>query len=388
MSDYEATVVRIENLKPVPGLDNLVLTNLLGYSVLVGKETRVGDIGLLFTAETQLSDDYACENNLYRDSSLNADPSKKGYLDANRRIRAVQFRGTPSNGLFMPLSSLDYTGWSGKAKVGESFSEVFGEHICNKYEPPKARDARAHGGKTPSTQGPTSFMRYVDTLNWFKSHHLVHDDELIFVTQKLHGTSIRIGNVKLDLPWYKRFGQWLGLPVKTHGPVVGSRNVVKDLKDENDLWVRVGKSVAESLPKDTIVFGEIVGWNGDKPIQQGYTYGLPKGECRLYIYNTLWGNGCHTHRFCPAGLKPVPGLALGTKSSLNVEDYLNRRFRDEGIGEDPLPLSDPKSVDEGVCLRVQDDSGKLRVFKAKSSKFLEWETRLLDRGLSDVESES
>jgi len=382
MSDYEATVVRIEELHPVPGLDNLVRTRLLGADVLVGKDTQIGDVGIVFTSETQLSDEYASANNLYRDSSLNADPTKKGYLDANRRIRAIKFMGCPSNGLFMPLSSLPEG--AKQPKVGQSFTTFAGKPICGKYESPNTRKAKAAQVGKPRRE-PKNFPRHVDTLNWFKSHHLVADDELLLVTQKLHGTSIRIGNIALELPWYKKLAQKLGFKVKTHGPVVGSRNVIKDLNDEKDLWVRVGKPIAEQLAPNTVVFGEIVGWDGNKPIQPGYTYDLPKGQCALYTYNMRTASGMN---WANTPGNAVPIIAMGIKATLDVNDYLNRRFATEGIGENPVPLSDPKSVDEGVCIRVLTRDGSLRVFKAKSSQFLEYETKQLDKGSADLESVS
>ena len=66
---------------------------------------KVGDLVLVFTAETQLSDEYTKANNLYRDTTLNADPEKKGYIEANRRVRAIKFRGHRSDALVMPVET-------------------------------------------------------------------------------------------------------------------------------------------------------------------------------------------------------------------------------------------------------------------------------------------
>ncbi len=48
-----------------------------------------------------------------------------------------------------------------------------------------------------------------------------------------------------------------------------------------------------------------------------------------------------------------------------------------------LPL-EPDTVDEGVCVRI--DAITPRIYKAKSPKFLEHETKILDRGEADLES--
>ena len=52
----------------------------------------------------------------------------------------------------------------------------------------------------------------------------------------------------------------------------------------------------------------------------------------------------------------------------------------------PLPLSDPKSVDEGVCLRW--DGIVPTTLKAKASKFLEHETKQLDAEVVTLEDEA
>jgi hypothetical protein len=72
-------------------------------------------------------------------------------------------------------------------------------------------------------------------------------------------------------------------------------------------------------------------------------------------------------------------------------DKRYRDFYDEHITngnfvgvEQPLQLSSPKTVDEGVCLR-QEGVVPL-ILKAKSGVFLAHETKLLDKGESDMES--
>ena len=47
----------------------------------------------VFPAEVQLSGEYARFNNLHRHGNLNADQGQAGYLEDNRRVRALKFRG-------------------------------------------------------------------------------------------------------------------------------------------------------------------------------------------------------------------------------------------------------------------------------------------------------
>src|SRR4051794_7797380 len=106
--NYAAVVVSITRTVPLENCDNVVGTPLLGFQAIVGKDTQVGDLGIVFPAEVQLSNDYASRNNLHRHGHLNASPEVKGYLEDNGRVKALKFRGHRSDCLFMPLSSLAY----------------------------------------------------------------------------------------------------------------------------------------------------------------------------------------------------------------------------------------------------------------------------------------
>jgi hypothetical protein len=107
-SNYSASIVEIKAVIPLENCDNVHAVSIFGFQGIVSKDVKVGDIGVVFPAETQLSDEFCFFNNLYRHSDKNQDQSKKGYLEDSRRIKAVKFRGHRSDCLFMPLSSLDY----------------------------------------------------------------------------------------------------------------------------------------------------------------------------------------------------------------------------------------------------------------------------------------
>jgi hypothetical protein len=63
--NYAATIVTIKEIHPLEGSDNIVGTTLFGSQAIVGKDTQVGDVGIFFPAETQLSQEFAYENNLH-----------------------------------------------------------------------------------------------------------------------------------------------------------------------------------------------------------------------------------------------------------------------------------------------------------------------------------
>src|SRR4051812_25011503 len=101
-SNYCATVVEIKNIIPLVNCDNVVATTIFGFQAIVGKSTKIGDVGIVFPAKSQLSDEFCYNNNLYRHADKNKIESEKGYIKNNRRVRAIKFRGNNSSCLFMP----------------------------------------------------------------------------------------------------------------------------------------------------------------------------------------------------------------------------------------------------------------------------------------------
>lgn len=405
------------------GLDNLVGVPVLGHQALTEKGLTPGQLRVAFTAETQLSPDYCAINNLYRDATLNKDPAETGYLEKNRRVRALKLRGHTSNALLMPLSSLAYTGVDVRGLLeGDTFDTLNGHEICRKYEiPVKHVQGR---GKTKVEKAfrrvdTKLFPEHLETDQYHRNKHLLKAGREVVITQKLHGTSWRGGRVPVlrQSKWYERFLRKLGvtIPVYEYATVFGSRKVIKDPDNPNqnhfykdDIWTDYGKKIADLIPEGYLVYGELVGWTSDgAPLQKGYTYHLPKGDAELFVYRVAhinqqghlsdlsWDG---VKDFCRArGLKWVPEIGrlfMHPKGDLDddVNELLDVRFSDQYITdaaddwfvEEPLKLSDKKTVDEGVCLR-QDGLVPL-ILKAKSPKFLEHETKLLDKGEADLES--
>src|ERR1044072_1636793 len=100
--NYAAVIVRVRNILPLPKRDRIFGVPVLGLHAITDGSTQVGDLVVMFGAETQLSLEYAAENNLHRHGNLNVDESKSGYLEDNRRVRAIQFAGNRSDALIMP----------------------------------------------------------------------------------------------------------------------------------------------------------------------------------------------------------------------------------------------------------------------------------------------
>lgn len=416
-SNYAAVVVEISQLIPLTAddtgkqdCDNVVGTPLLGFQAIVSKDTQVGDIGILFPAETQLSDEYVAKNNLYRHSEKNKDKTKAGYLEDNRRVRAMKFRGHRSDGLFMPLSSLSFT----KARLeelelGDTFDTLGGIEICKKYEVKRKSVARVEKNKHKVFRRvEDKFLpEHHDSENYFRNRTAISPDREIVVTQKLHGTSVRIGNtiVKRKLTLRDKAAKFLGVKVAEteFDHVYGSRRVIKDVNNpehvhyyETDIWTDAGKKLDDLIPENFVLYGELIGYtpNGGQ-IQENYTYNQEHGTNELYVYRVAMVSNQGmlvdlswdlVKEFCrDRGIKYVPELWRGRHADFVVEDWLDTDYHKTLHGGYPqaVPLHKNSPCDEGVCVRV--DGIAPYILKAKSPEFLAHESKMLDKEVVDME---
>ncbi|WP_431941615.1 RNA ligase family protein [Nocardia grenadensis] len=405
--NYAAQIVSVKAIVDIPKRDRIVSLPLFGYNAVVQKGWQVGDLGVFIPAEAQLSEEYARENNMFRHQELNADPGVKGYLEDNRRVKALKLGSERSNALFMPLSSLAFTGVNiGELKEGDTFESINGHEIVRKYQLRQPKEASTKGNQPPKTRRVEErmFPQHIDTDNYWRNEHKIDPGTFVTVTQKLHGTSIRIGNtlVTRKLTLRERLAKRLGAAVQelSFENVYGSRRSIKDANDpdqqhyyKDDIWTLEGRKLDGMIPEGFVVYGELIGWTPDgSPIQKGYTYRIPKGEARLYVYRVTYVNPSgivtdlswtQVEQFSRnLGLNTVPLLWQGYKRDFDVEQWMNKRYGD--VMARVVPLDDNGTVDEGVVVRAEGLTPRL--LKAKSPDFFEYETKMLDEGVEDLES--
>lgn len=425
--NYVATVIRVPELVELEGLDNLRGLRMFGMQALVGKDTAPGTLGVLFSTEVQLSEAFCAANNLFRHAELNADNTKKGYLEDNRRVKAIKLRGARSDSLFVGLESFAYLGIKPEDfNEGDIFDSINGYEILRKYqvkEPGVASGPKARVRKVDIEQ----FPMHIDSENYWRNSDKIPTDAPVVVTQKLHGTSVRYGNVlvRRDLKWYEKLLVKFGVPIRDreYQFVVGSRTVVKSIDGDTpdgknhyygdtDIWTHYAyaNNLQHVIPQGYLVFGELVGWTPDgKAIQKSYTYECPQNEAKLYVYRvaTVTESGVVTDLSWPAvksfargiGMATVPEFFTELHDSeifeVVVDDLMDERYLDKFLleidpdnhtGERPIGLSNGGTVDEGICIRYDGPNG-VYILKAKSPVFLGHESRMLDTGGEDLESE-
>lgn len=410
--NYAATVVKIKTTTKLENCDNVVGTPIFGFQAIVGKDVKEGDIGIVFPAETRLSESFCEMNNLYRHSDKNYDQSKRGYIEDNRRVKAVKFRGHRSDCLFMPLESLMFTGVDlSELQEGDEFDQLDGIKICEKYEVERPSNKKDKMVEKVFKRVDKKFLpEHYDNENYFKNEQTISNDTAVIVTQKLHGTSIRIGNtiVAQKPTILERIGRLLGARIEktTFDYVYGSRRVIKDINNPNqihfygdDIWTHEGKKLVGLIPKNYIVYAELIGWTQDgAEIQRNYTYEVPQGQAELYVYRVANVNEDgylvdmhwdHVKEFCQQrAIKHVPELWRGKKKDFDAFSYMDKRFSEQKrkkYTDKPVSLGKNKDlVDEGVCIRVEGIVPM--IYKAKSPIFLQHESRMLDENVADLES--
>ena len=273
-------ITTLKNVREHPNADKLVLATCFESTVCVAKDKYYeGQLGVYFETDLQLSMEF-CEKNGLLAVYENGVNVSGGYMDpAKRNVRAIKLRGEQSDGLFLPLDCLAYTGVDMDSLTpGVQITVLNGHEICRKFIPvAKAPKTVAGGaGKRVKRRAKRSiapvFFEHKDTEQL--QYHL--DDfkcgDLIEITRKLHGTSGRTSHTKV-LKGYKRtFWDWLlrreGTPIYDWGYVSGTRRTVLDSYDggyygSNEFREQYHKLFEGKLLKGETVYYEIVGFTHD-----------------------------------------------------------------------------------------------------------------------------
>ena len=275
---YKAYVTALTNVRKHPNADRLLLADVFGNTVCVSLDYTEGQVGVYFPTDGQLSAEFAEKNNLVRKKD-DAGNNIGGYMDPDKRnVTAIRLRGEKSDGLFLPLSALNYCYAHGDASIELRVGDVIdgcvnGHEICQKYIPRTNKSARMSGGgnKTRKHKTPTAplFAEHADTEQLAYNLSAFKPGDEIEITLKMHGTSQRTGYLPV-LKGYKRtlLDRLLrreGKPVYDWGYVSGTRRVVLDSYEggfygDNQFREQHSKVFEGKLNKGETVYYEVVGF--------------------------------------------------------------------------------------------------------------------------------
>lgn len=407
-------VVKIAELRKHTNADRLQVATIFGNSVIVGLDTHIGDMGVYFPTDLQLSEEFCKVNDLVRRKDEHGNQAG-GYLDPNKRnIRTMKLRGEVSDGLYLPITCLaEFTKVSDLA-VGDTIDTLNGHEICCKYVPyvntTVRRVGAAPGKKAKANFAPT-FYEHVDTAQLAYNLNAFKAGDIIQLTLKMHGTSGRTGYLPLvhhKQSLFDKIFHRVGKEYKEYGYVTGTRRVVLDAThtggyyDDNSFREKMAEKFESKLHKGEVCYYEIVAYQGPNgaPImasgkvppeykaQYGdvmeFSYGC-KAEngyndeipcCDIYVYRmTMVNEDGDIVEYSPAeihyrceqiGVKCVPEFeTFVIPEDVNAGEYVMRKVEEYYDGPDPIGKT---HVREGVVARILNRNN-FAVYKHKNYLF-------------------
>ena len=314
-------ITTLNNVRKHPNADKLVLATCFVNTVCVNKDLyHEGEIGVYFPVDLQLSMEFCQKNGLLAvyENGVNV---SGGYMDpAKRNVKAIKLRGEQSDGLFLPLNCLEYTGVDmDSLNIGDTITTVNGHEICRKYIPRGKHHATAAGGagkrakrKAKRSIAPV-FYEHIDTEQLAYNLHMFKPGDLIEITRKLHGTSARTSHTKV-LKGFKRTLLDIilhreGTPIYDWGYVSGTRRTVLDTFDggfygSNEFRKPYHDFFEGKLLKGETVYYEIVGFTHEGQPIMGVCNNKKLNDkefVKKYGETTTFSYGCVPH--------PVAGVA-------------------------------------------------------------------------------
>ena len=272
--------------------------------------------------------------------------------------------------------------------------------------------------RNPKNQGIKSLWDNKLTENLRRNAHKLNPEDMISITNKIHGTSWVVGKVltKEPLPWWKSIFNKL-VPTAFNNTkydvIYSSRTVVKNKYINTtvnsgfynfDLWGVIADNLKETLQNGITLYGEAVGqlptgaW-----IQKGYHYGTRPNEHGVYVYRITSTNSegkviefswPQIKEYCNKyGLKHVTEFYYGKAKdycpAIPLEQHWNQNFlaklEADFMRDRKCPLNSGDVWEEGIVVRV-DGLFECPAYKLKNFAFLDKETKDLDKGVVDMES--
>ena len=393
---YTAFVTRIKNVRPHPNADRLQMGDCFGNTVIVSMEYEDNQLGVYFPSDGQLSTEFAEVNNLLRKKDENGN-NIGGYMDPDKRnVTAIKLRSEKSDGLFMPLKSLETFGDITTLREGDRIDNFNGHEICCKYVP-RGNVKRGHvsdGNKTRKKKTPIAplFTEHADTEQLAYNLGAFKPGDEIEISLKMHGTSQRTAHLPVFKGYKRTFWDKLfrreGAPIYDWGYVSGTlRTVLEDYNGgyygSNEFRQQHSKFFEGKLWKGEEVYYEVVGFtHTGTPIMSSCDNKKlnDKEFVKQYGKTTTFSYGCD-----PNGTRTnvVDGCVVGCPDKPQSDIYVYRmtmtnedgdtveyttdfmRYRCEQMGVKTVPvfykgfIQDRNAISENDCdMTIYDNAGE------------------------------
>jgi RNA ligase (TIGR02306 family) len=193
MSQCFAEVVAIDAINPHPNADKLEIATIRGATVVVGKDTfTTGQPVVYFPPDLlipELQADKLGVKKYLKNAFYPGDPIK-----TQCRVAACRLRSYPSYGFVAPLSSI----WGHQDDYPAVGTDVSAFVQAVKYEPPRRPQSIMAAEAAPPHP---AFHEYTDLEHYWRHTESFRPDELVVVTEKIHGTNSRVGIINVDGEW-------------------------------------------------------------------------------------------------------------------------------------------------------------------------------------------
>lgn len=427
--NYTCQVLQIKQLRKHVNADRLQIATLQGNNVICGLDTKLDDVVLYFPVGCQIEQKFAEVNDLIRRKDADGKPAGGMFELPSLRVRTITLRGEKSEGFICPVSYLDGLGIkSSKLKVGDEFTHIDGKEILRKYVP-KTKNVTVSEkvGKKPkkaeSKLIPGQYNLHYDTSQLRKSLSHFGENDLVVISQKMHGSLMSMGKVlckKQNLSLFNKLLLKLGVNIVNteYADVYSSRTVIKNKSLNSnpdyygyDVWTDCYEKYKECLEPNITLHGELVGMlPSGKYIQPGYLYGCESNNWEFYVYRITFTSAKdkvyefswqQIKNYCNRyGLKHVDELFYGKVSEfMDFAAKLNRQVGYTSMSEEFgdkflnaiqntfLEKQLPEGVwDEGICIR--NESKDFIAYKCKGFNFLGAEDLALDVGDTGLDDSS
>ena len=279
-----------------------------------------------------------------------------------RNVTAIKLRGEKSDGLFLPLKSLESFGDITTLREGDRIDNFNGHEICCKYIP-RTNRRRGHvsdGNKTRKKKATIAplFAEHADTEQLAYNLGAFKFGDEIEITLKMHGTSQRTGYLPV-LKGYKRtlWDKILrrdGKPVYDWGYVSGTRRTVLENFEggyygSNEFREAHSKFFEGKLNKGEEIYYEVVGFThtGTPIMASGDNKKLNDKEfVKQYGDTTVFSYGCapdgvyeFNNPLIPQSDIYVYRMTMTNEDGFTVEytpDFM--RYRCEQMGVKTVPM--------------------------------------------------
>lgn len=247
-----------------------------------------------------------------------------GFFEKHGRVKILSLRGQHSMGFIVKPKLLENAYHSLKnykwdEHIGERFNYVGKERLCWKYissssEPvqmfsesrirkmlDKKRKKREDRLKQIKAISRKYFQFHYDTEFLNTGIKEINPDDMITVSVKVDGSSVIMANIpdvsKMDLvdKIMAMFGKNPNDSKYTN--VYASRNSIKDKRFnpkvehfyDVDIWKECNSKYSMYIPKNTIIYGEIVGYQSgtNSFIQEAHDYGCEPGQWKFMPYRMV-----------------------------------------------------------------------------------------------------